>query len=125
GSNLGNLGYWFAVFNRNGGDNALPANDTEANALPAYITQTFGPTVDGSGGWGGYYDITLPNGTLGNSGALEMNNAPSGPAGTRAEYMTLNFGEGAPSSLRLGVVVDNGDGSGWWNRELFVNDATT
>ncbi len=125
GSDLGNVGYWFAVFNRNGGNNFLPANDTEANALPAYVSQTFGPTVDGSGGWGGYYDITLPNGVLGNSGALEMNNAPSGPAGTRAEYMTLTFGAGAPSKLRIGVVADNGDGLQWSNSEIFVNDATT
>jgi hypothetical protein len=125
GSDLGNVGYWFAVFNRDAGANNLPAADSAANALPAYVSQTFGPTVDGSGGWGGYYDITLPNGTLGNSGALEMNNPPSGPAGTRAEYMTLTFGAGAPSKLRIGVVTDNGDGLQWSNSAIFVNDATT
>ena len=68
GSNLGNEGYWFANFNRTGGINTAPPTENAVNATPSYVTMSFGAGVDSAGGWGGYTDLTLPDGTVGNSG---------------------------------------------------------
>jgi hypothetical protein len=126
GSNLGTGGFWFANFNRTGGVNNAPPTENEVRQLPSYVTLSFGDTIDSAGGWGGYSDLTLPSGQVGNSGALEMNQpgAP-GVAGTREDYLTLTFGAGAPQKLRLGVVIDNTDGLQFSNRELFVNNVST
>jgi hypothetical protein len=127
GSNLGNQGYWFANFNRTGGVNDAPPTENAVDAKPAYVSIAFGNGVDSAGGWGGYADLTLPDGTMGNSGALEINNAgaPDRSAGSKHEYMTLTFGAGAPSSLLLGVVVDNTDGLQFSNSAILVNDVST
>ena len=127
GSNLGNLGSWFANFNRTGGVNDAPPTENAIDAKPAYVSIAFGNGVDSAGGWGGYADFTLPNGTVGNSGALEINNvgAPNRAAGSQHEYMTLTFGAGSPSSLLLGVVADNSDGLQFSNSALLVNNVST
>ena len=92
GSNLGTQGFWFANFNRTGGINNAPPAENEIRQLPAYVTMSFGDTIDSAGGWGGYSDLTLPNGTLGNSGALEMNQPTSGRSARREDYLTFTFG---------------------------------
>lgn len=125
GSDLGNTGYWFANFNRVGGSNTAPPNQNEVKSLPAYASLSFGPTIDSAGGFGGYADLTLPNGQVGNSGALEMNNAPGNVAGRRQTYLTLSFGSGVPEKLRLGVVIDNSDGLIYSNSEILVNNIST
>ncbi len=79
GANLGTEGFWFANFNRTGGINNAPPIENEQRQLPAYVTLSFGDTIDSAGGWGGYDTLTLPNGTAGVSGALEMNQ-PGAPA---------------------------------------------
>jgi hypothetical protein len=126
GSNLGTAGSWFANFNRDGGVNNAAPSENEVRQLPSYVTLSFGDTVDSAGGWVNYTDLTLPNGTVGNSGALEMNQpgAP-GVAGTREDYLTLTFGAGAPNSLRLGLVIDNTDGLQFSNSQVLVNGVST
>jgi hypothetical protein len=127
GADLGNEGFWFANFNRNGGVNNAPPTENAVNATPAYVTMTFGNGVDSAGGWGGYDTLTLPSGTSGLSGALEINNegAPDRSAGSQHEYMTLTFGAGAPSNLLLGVVVDNTDGDIFSNNAILVNGVSS
>ncbi|HEX2477590.1 MAG TPA: PEP-CTERM sorting domain-containing protein, partial [Lacipirellulaceae bacterium] len=126
GANLGTQGFWFANFARTGGVNNAPPTENERRQLPAYVTLSFGDTIDSAGGWGGYDTLTLPDGTSGLSGALEMNQpgAP-GVAGTREDYLTLTFGAGAPSKLRLGVVIDNTDGLQFSNSQVLVNNVST
>jgi hypothetical protein len=127
GSNLGNFGYWFANFNRTGGVNDAAPTENAIDAKPAYVSIAFGSGVDSAGGWGNYADLTLPNGTVGNSGALEINNpgAPDRTAGSQHEYMTLTFGAGSPNSLSLGVVADNSDGLQFSNSAILVNNVST
>jgi hypothetical protein len=126
GSNLGTSGFWFANFNRDGGINNAAPTENEVRQLPTYLTLSFGDTIDSAGGWNGYSDLTLPNGTVGNSGALEMNQpgAP-GVANTREDYLTLTFGAGAPSRLRLGLVIDSTDGLQFSNSQVLVNNVST
>jgi hypothetical protein len=126
GSNLGTAGFWFANFNRDGGVNNAPPTENEVRQLPTYVTLSYGDTIDSAGGWDGYSDLTLPNGTVGNSGALEMNQpgAPGVP-GTREDYLTLTFGAGAPNRLRLGLVIDNTDGLQFSNSQVLVNGVST
>jgi hypothetical protein len=126
GSNLGTAGFWFANFNRTGGINNAVPTENEVSQLPGYVTLSFGDTIDSAGGWGNYSDLTLPNGTVGNSGALEMNQpgAPGVP-GTREDYLTLTFGAGAPNRMRLGLVIDNSDGLQFSNSEVLVNGVST
>ena len=127
GSDLGNEGYWFANFNREGGINTAPPEENAIDATPAYVSIEFGEGVDSAGGWGGYADLTLPDGTVGNSGALEINNegASDRLAGSQHEYLTLTFGAGAPANLLLGLVADSSDGLQFSNSALLANGVST
>lgn len=126
GASLGQEGSWFANFARVGGANDDPAAANAVDALPGYASVTFGTTVDSVGGIGGFDLFTLPDGTIGRSGALENNNSPSvNLIGDPVEYMTLNFGPGVPSSLLLGVVMDNTDFAVYSSQAIEVNGVST
>ena len=125
GANLGTEGYWFANFNAGAGVNDAPPDQDEVRQLPGHVTLSFGDTIDSAGGWGGYSDLTLPDGTVGNSGALEMNNAPGNVAGRQEDYLTLTLGAGAPNKMRLGLVIDNTDGLVFSNSQVLVNGVST
>lgn len=126
GASLGQEGSWFANFARVGGANDDLAADNAVDALPGYASITFGTTVDSAGGFGGYDTFTLPDGTTGLSGALEGNNSPStNLIGDPVEFMTLNFSAGVPSSLLLGVVMDNSDSAIYSSQAIEVNGIST
>ena len=95
-------------------------------SFPRYVTMAFGDTIDSAGGWGGYSDLTLPNGTVGNSGALEMNQPPGTGGQAHAKITSRSHSAPGPrNKLRLGVVIDNSDGLQFSNSELLVNSVST
>jgi hypothetical protein len=122
---VGNSGYWFAHFDGPKPQADAPPDAHHANALPQWMLVDFEPTSDSQpppysfsltpgddgpdatsvGGQPSYNQLTLPDGRKGLSGQLV--DAKVGANHMNTLIKAWEFGDGAPQSLLVHVVLDN------------------
>lgn len=79
------------------------------DSSPAYITGLDGSGSLSSGGWAGYDYVTI-DGTTHETGGITQ---PGVGAGTEVPLFTFDLNGSVPSSVTLGLIVNNSDGAGW------------
>ena len=110
GLNVGNLGFWFANFNAPAPVSGAAIDSNARNSLPAWVTvdptpdTTFAATATTKGGQPNWASLTLPDASVGLSGAVVDSNSANNSNNT---IRALALGAGTPSSFFFRVVTDN------------------
>ncbi len=114
---LGNDGFiLFNVAEEGENLNARPFEENLLNNAPAYVgTLIAGPFTTSSGGWANYDDVSL-GGEVFNTGAA----AVRGGDGLESEVLNFEIAGTPPSSITMGIIVDNQDGLIWTPSALRV-----
>ena len=96
--------------------NARPFEENLVNSAPAYVgTLTGGPFTTSSGGWANYDDVSLGGEVFNTGGA-----AVRGGDGLESEVLNFEIAGTPPSSITMGIIVDNQDGLAWTPTALRV-----
>jgi hypothetical protein len=96
--------------------NARPFEENLVNSAPAYVgTLTGGPFTTSSGGWANYDDVSLGGEVFNTGGA-----AVRGGDGLESEVLNFEIAGTPPSSITIGIIVDNQDGLTWTPSALRV-----
>ncbi|MGI9239752.1 MAG: PEP-CTERM sorting domain-containing protein [Verrucomicrobiales bacterium] len=85
-----------------------PWNESIVDNSPAYITALDGTGSTSSGGWANYDDVTVGGNTYNTGGIVQ---SPGDTA--EAALFTFQLAGVVPSTVTLGLLVDNSDSPNW------------